>query len=607
MAIDERQTADASDPTRAGRHAQVRDRGPWPALWALVLGFFMILVDSTIVSIATPAIIRDLNADVNSVIWVTSAYLLAYAVPLLVTGRLGDRFGPKYVYLVGLALFTAASLWCGLTGSITLLVVARVVQGLGASLMTPQTMAVITRTFPAGQRGQAMSLWGATAGVATLVGPLVGGLLVDGPGWEWIFFINVPVGLVGLVLAWRLVPRLETHSHSFDLIGVALSSVGMFCLVFGIQEGETYDWGTITGFLSVPLLIGVGLVVLGVFVWWQGHVRRRAAGAAVIVPGPQLLAVQRGDHHRRVRHHRDGVPVDVVHPGGARVLTHEVGAAARAGGPVLRGRWRRWSAGSSTRSTRATSRPPDMLLCSISLFWVSRLMTPSVALWQLLLPMALLGVANAGMWAPLAATATRNLPMRSAGAGAGIYNTTRQVGAVLGSAAIAAVIEARLARQPRTRRPGPARAGAAAGGTGGSGLPPQVASGFASAMSEAMLLPSAILLLGVVAALFFVKPSFAGKPAKAAAAEPTGRVRAGGRGAGGRPGLMPQGRPASPPSPLSPPALPRGRDAGPLPVRCLRGDLSVRRPSALPPRSLPRSPRRQGATPTWPRPRPPPR
>src|SRR4051812_9408671 len=246
---------------------------PWPALWSLVIGFFMILIDTTIVSVANPRIMEGLGADVNSVIWVTSAYLLAYAVPLLVTGRLGDRFGPKHVYLTGLALFTAASLWCGLTGTITLLIVARVVQGLGASLMTPQTMAVITRTFPANQRGQAMSLWGATAGVATLVGPLVGGLLVDGPGWQWIFFINVPVGLVGFVLALRLVPRLETRSHSFDLVGVVLSSVGMFCLVFGIQEGETYDWGTISGFLSVPLLNGTGLVVLGVFVWWQGRVR----------------------------------------------------------------------------------------------------------------------------------------------------------------------------------------------------------------------------------------------------------------------------------------------------------------------------------------------
>src|SRR5690349_16483655 len=155
----------------------------------MVIGFFMILVDTTIVSVATPAIARDLGTSVNDVIWVTSAYLLAYAVPLLVTGRLGDRFGPKHLYLVGLTIFTVASLWCGLTGSIDGLIVARVVQGVGASMMTPQTMAVITRTFPAAKRGSAMALWGATAGAATLAGPLLGGVLVDVAGWEWIFFV----------------------------------------------------------------------------------------------------------------------------------------------------------------------------------------------------------------------------------------------------------------------------------------------------------------------------------------------------------------------------------------------------------------------------------
>ena len=192
-------------------------RSPWPALWAVCVGFFMILVDTTIVSVATPTILAELRTDVDAVVWVTSAYLLAYAVPLLITGRLGDRFGPRRVYMVGLTIFTLASLWCGLTSTIGGLIAARVVQGLGASVMMPQTMAVITRTFPAESRGRAMSLWGAVAGVATLVGPILGGVLVDGLGWEWIFFVNVPVGVVGLVLAARLVPELPTHVRRFDL------------------------------------------------------------------------------------------------------------------------------------------------------------------------------------------------------------------------------------------------------------------------------------------------------------------------------------------------------------------------------------------------------
>ena len=264
---------------------------PWPALFALCIGFFMILIDTTIVSVATPAIIEDLHADVNDVVWVTSAYLLAYAVPVLITGRLGDRFGPKNVYMIGLTVFTLASLWCGLTGSIEMLIAARVVQGLGASMITPQTMAIITRIFPADRRGAAMSLWGATAGVATLVGPILGGVLVDGLGWEWIFFINIPVGLVGFVLAARLVPKLPTHSHQFDWLGVALSGAGMFLLVFGIQEGHQYHWNGV-----IWALIVSGIVVLGLFVLWQSRNRNEPLVPLRPLQGPQLLARQRRDH-----------------------------------------------------------------------------------------------------------------------------------------------------------------------------------------------------------------------------------------------------------------------------------------------------------------------
>lgn len=135
-------------------------RSPWNALWSMMIGFFMIMLDSTIVAIANPTIMAVLHVGYATVVWVTSAYLLGYAVVLLVAGRLGDRFGPKNLYLTGLAVFTAASMWCGLSGSAGALITARVVQGVGAGLLTPQTLSIITRTFPAARRGVAMSMWG---------------------------------------------------------------------------------------------------------------------------------------------------------------------------------------------------------------------------------------------------------------------------------------------------------------------------------------------------------------------------------------------------------------------------------------------------------------
>ncbi|MCW2748010.1 MAG: transporter [Nocardioidaceae bacterium] len=485
---------------------------PWPALWAMVIGFFMILVDSTIVSVATPAIMEGLNTDVNAVIWVTSAYLLAYAVPLLITGRLGDRFGPKNVYLIGLVIFTVASLWCALTGTIETLIIARVAQGFGAALMTPQTMAVITRTFPPARRGSAMALWGATAGVATLVGPILGGVLVDSLGWEWIFAINVPVGVIAFVLAWRLVPTLQTHTHSFDWIGVVLSAIAMFCIVFGIQEGEKYDWGVINGIISVPGLIIFGLVVLGVFVVWQA----RMSGEPLV---PLAIFKDRNFSLANIAISTVGFAITamafpfILYAQAVRGLSPTTSALlfapmaivllllAPGVGKLVDKFHPRYIAGFGL----ATG--------AISFLWLSLAMTPDTATWQLLLPMALLGVANAFMWAPLGATATRNLPMTSAGAGAGIYNTTRQVGAVLGSAGVAALIQARLSAEA------PQLAGGAVIDAAGQRMPAALADGFATAMSQAVLLPAGILVIGFLAVIFFARPAHAQAAAKPTPAE----------------------------------------------------------------------------------------
>jgi len=488
---------------------------PWPALWALVLGFFMILVDSTIVSVATPAIMTDLNADVGNVIWVTSAYLLAYAVPLLITGRLGDKIGPKKVYLAGLALFTVASVWCGLTNSIEMLIVARVFQGLGAAMMTPQTMAVITRIFPADQRGRAMSLWGATAGVATLVGPILGGVLVDAFGWESIFFLNAPIGVIGFVLAMRLVPDLPTHEHKFDWLGVGLSTVGLFCLVFGIQEGQKYDWGQITGPLSVWSLIIAGLVVIALFIIWQS----RNKGEPLL---PLTLFKDRNFSLANTAITTVGFAITamtfplMLYAQTVRELSPTRSALLLVPMAVITGALSPWVGKLTDRAHPRYLAGFGLLCCSVALFWLSQVIEPTVPIWQLLLPIALLGVANGFMWAPIGSTATRNLPMHQAGAGAGVYNTTRQVGAVLGSAGIAVLMESRLAANL------PAVPGGAMSAEGGGGkLPEAMHQGFSDSMAQSLMLPAAVLLIGLVAALLFARPTHMQRPVDTPAAAGT--------------------------------------------------------------------------------------
>ena len=450
--------------------ATVQPVNPWSALWAMLVGFFMILLDTTIVAVANPGIMAALEiTDYEDIVWVTSGYLLAYAVPLLVAGRLGDQFGPKNVYLAGLALFTGASLWCGLSGTVATLVAARVAQGVGASLLTPQTLTMITRLFPANRRGAAMSVWGATAGVATLLGPLAGGVLVDRLGWSWIFFVNVPVGLVGLVLAARLVPSLPTHPHRFDLAGVALSGIGLFCIVFGLQEGEMYDWA---GWIWALIAAGAGF--MAAFVWWQrvnprepliplGIFADRNFGLATVA----IAAISFAATAMFLPLMFYAQSAAGLSPGGAALLTAPMAVASGGLAPL---------AGWLIDRVR-----PGMVigfgftLLAVALGWLSAAMTPAVPVWRLALPLGLLGTGMAFVWGPLAATATRNLPPALAGAGSGVYNTTRQVGAVLGSSSMAALMSWRIATEP-----------------------------LGTAMAHSMLLPAGVALLGVLAAVFLV-------------------------------------------------------------------------------------------------------
>jgi len=475
---------------------------PWPALWALVIGFFMILLDTTIVSVANPAIKSALDPETNNldnVVWVTSAYLLAYAVPLLVTGRLGDRFGPRPIYLIGLAIFTLASLGCGLSGTLTLLIVARAVQGFGAALMAPQTMAIITRTFPASRRGTAMGLWGATSGVAMLVGPLAGGLLVDSLGWEWIFFINIPVGILGFVLAWILLPRLELHSHKFDIVGVFLSAIAMFLIVFGLQEAAHYDWGVIWGPITVWGLILSGVAVLGLFIWQQAKTKSEP-----LVPLP--LFRDRNFSMSNIGISAVGFAVTSMSLPMmffyqiARGLTPTESALLMIPMALFAGALAAPAGRLLDRIDPRVLLIPGLLVFGGALVLYAALMDVDTPVGLFLIPSALMGIGSAGMWGPLATTATRDLPMSQAGAGSSIYNATRTIGSVLGSAAIAAFMQLRL----EANLPG---IGEAPAGMNGETLPPMVAEGFSTAMAQSMILPAAVMLVGLAAVSFMRRPA----------------------------------------------------------------------------------------------------
>ena len=471
---------------------------PWNALWAMLFGFFMILVDSTIVPVANPIIMTALNiTDYDIVIWVTSAYLLAFAVPLLLSGRLGDRFGPKNLYIAGLVVFTLGSLWCGLSGSVGMLIAARVVQGVGAALLTPQTLSVITRIFPPERRGVALSVWGATAGVATLVGPLAGGILVDRFGWPSIFFVNLPVGVIGVVLAVRLIPVLETHRHRFDVLGVALSGAGLFLIVFGLQEGQTFRWQP-----WVWVAIAAGTALMGLFVYWQSINRNEpliplevfrdrdfslaGLGVAVIAFSSTAMILPLMFYAQAVCG---------LSPTRAALLTAPMAVATGVLAPFV-----------GRLVDRAHPRPIvgfGFLMFAVALLWLAVDMTPSTPIWRLLVPLTAMGAGMAFIWAPLGATATRNLPARLAGAGSGVYNTTRQVGAVLGSASMAALMSARITAEMPS---GPAGS-ASHGESDVMALPPALHEPFAAAMSQSMLLPGLAAFLGVLAALFLVGSS----------------------------------------------------------------------------------------------------
>src|ERR1700751_523914 len=243
---------------------------PWAVLLVVSLGFFMTLLDLTIVNIAIPNLITKLQASLDDVLWVINAYALVLAVLVITAGRLGDLIGPRIMFMGGIAVFTAGSAACGLGPSPGWLIGFRAVQGLGAAMLIPQPLTIIINTFPPDRRGAAFGVWGAVVGVATIAGPTLGGLLVTAFDWRWIFFVNLPIGVIVLLITPVIIPDLRLgRKHRIDVWGVLLASAGLLAICYGLVEGQKYNWGTITGILSIPLILGTGVVLLLVFLLVQ--------------------------------------------------------------------------------------------------------------------------------------------------------------------------------------------------------------------------------------------------------------------------------------------------------------------------------------------------
>src|SRR5256714_15202290 len=246
------------------------DTNPWVVLLVLCMGFFMILLDTTIVNIAIPSIIDALRASLDQILWVLNAYILVYAVLLITAGRLGDIYGQRTLFAAGLALFTLASAFCGLAQDTNQLILARVIQGIGGALLTPQTRAMLTGPSPPQRRGAAFGIWGAVAGVAAVAGPTLGGFIVTTWGWRWIFYVNLPIGIAALAATFLIIPDIRAgRRHRLDLLGVLLASAGLFGIVFGLIEGQRYDWGAIWGPVTIGEIIAAGVFVLVGFVVWE--------------------------------------------------------------------------------------------------------------------------------------------------------------------------------------------------------------------------------------------------------------------------------------------------------------------------------------------------
>ncbi len=407
----------------------------WWTLGAVAFGLFMIMLDNTVVNVAMPTIRRDLGIGLSELEWIITAYTLTFAAFILIGGKLADLLGRRLMFNVGLGIFTLSSLVCGLSEGAGQLIAARAVQGLGGAIMIPSTLSIVTAVFPPRQRGTAVGIWAGTAGMALAIGPLLGGILTQHLSWHWIFFVNIPVGTLALVVSRLVIPesRDTSHEQSLDLPGLLTSGAALLAITFALIEGNDRGW-------SSPLIIGLfaaSALLMTAFILLQLHQRLpmlelslfkigNFTGSVVVALMVSLamfgvfffmsLYIQNILGYSPTRAGASFLPMTVlvilIAPFAGR-FSDRIGS--------------RWLV------------TAGMTLAAIGLFLFSRVDAGTT--YPALLPaMIVTGLGMPMAMAPTTAAAMATVPVDKAGVGSAILNSFRQVGGALGIALLGAIM-----------------------------------------------------------------------------------------------------------------------------------------------------------------------
>jgi EmrB/QacA subfamily drug resistance transporter len=519
-----------------------RERSPQLALFVLCIGFFVILLDTTIVNVALPTMLDSLHASLDGILWVVNAYLLSFAVLLVTGGRLGDILGPRRLFIGGLAAFSLASACCGLAQDASQLIAARVAQGIAAAVLTPQTLTIISAIFPAERRGAALGTLSASAAMAAVLGPVLGGVIVTDLDWRWIFFVNVPIGVAGIVLAFLFVPALRPGTrHGLDLVGVVLVSAGLFGVVFGLIEGQRYDWAAIgSSPVTIPEVMAAGVALIAAFLVWERFqaepllplrlFRNRTFSVMVWLMAVLWFALL-GFMTTSIIYLQSVLGMSAIQAGlTVTPITLTMIVVAPLAG-------------------RLTDRIGGRSIFLLGFLVDAAGMAAAAAVesihstsWTFTAPLVAIGFGMACVIAPVTTEALREVPQALAGAASGLLNTSRQLGSAAGIAVLGAVLQNQLVGAMRQRaavdavqlppplRPafidGFARAGTSGlevgrGQAGGvqvpAGLPPQAAdlvrslihdvfaNGYVDALRPTLGVAVAALLLGAASCVLIAR------------------------------------------------------------------------------------------------------